>query len=340
MRSSTVPARIITALIGVVVTPIALGLLSSGGLIWYQTFTRYGGFDGTLLVGPTALQIAGIALLVVVVLTGLWSSAGLLAAGALSVIALVFALFPSITVSAYQLPVPREWIDGAYYGLPTALLPVLGGMGLALWFARHRPSRSAALHVIGFFATPVLLLAGAWLVILSIARFLTSMQRFELSPAPDALGLLLGGIVLLLAGLFFTRWSPFALLLPALFLIIITPLLVTPGSALFNVVYPIDRDAALGLLGIVAMGTGVAAAVLYIAYTLVMVRTRARAARFPATVHPGFSGAEEGFRAGIAPAGMYPGGAYPGGAHAGGAQYASASPENQPPAPPVTPANG
>jgi hypothetical protein len=34
MRPSTVPARIITALIGVVVTPLALGVLSSGGLIW------------------------------------------------------------------------------------------------------------------------------------------------------------------------------------------------------------------------------------------------------------------------------------------------------------------
>jgi hypothetical protein len=340
MRSSTVPARIITALIGVVVTPIALGLLSSGGLIWYQTFTRYGGFDGTLLVGPTALQAAGIALQVVVVLTGLWSSAGLLAAGALSVFTLAFALFPSLTVWAYRLPVPHEWIDGASYGLPTALLPVLGSMGLALWFARHRPSRSAALHVIGVFATPVLLLVGAWLVALSLARSLDSMRRLELGPAPDALGLLLGGVVFIAAGFFFTRWSPYALLLPALFLIIITPLFVAPGSALFQVLFPIDRDAVFSLLGIVAMGTGVAAAVLYIANTLVLVRTRARAAQFPATVHPGFAGAEEGFRAGIATAGMHPGGAYPGGAHAGGAQYASASPENQPPAPPVTPANG
>lgn len=292
MRPSTAPARIIAALIGLIVTPVALGLLSSGGLAWYQAFTRYAGFDGTLLIGPTALQAAGIALLIVVVLTGLWSSAGLLAAGAVTVFPLVFALFPSVTVWAYQLPVPREWIDGAYYGLPAALLPVLGGMGLALWFARHRPSRSAALNVVGLFATPVLLLAGAWLTTLSIARLLTSMQRFELSPAPDAFGLLIGGIVLIVAGLFFTRWSPFALLLPAIFLIIITPLLVAPGSALFDVLYPIDRDAALGLIGVVAMGTGVAAAILYIAFTVVMVITRTRAARLQTALHAGAAAPE------------------------------------------------
>lgn len=290
MRSSTVPARIITALIGVVVTPIALGLLSTGGWGWYAAVGSFDGFDLSAVAGPTALQAIAIALLVGLVLTGLWSAAGLLTAGILSIVPIAFSLFPSLLMSIYQLrlPLPREWIDGLAYGVPLAILPALGGMGLALWSARHRPARSGTLHAIGFVASPLLLLGGGWMLALSAARAFQALQRFQLGVSVDAAAYAIGGAVLIVAGLFFTKWSPFALLLPALALIVITPLMIMRASAFFGFVFALDRDTATGLTVLVTMGAAVAAAMLYIVFTIVMVRTRSRATvQHPAMVFHG-----------------------------------------------------
>lgn len=58
MQRSSMTARIITALIGVIVTPIALGLISAGGIRVYQLFSAYGYADVDLFefVGPIALN--------------------------------------------------------------------------------------------------------------------------------------------------------------------------------------------------------------------------------------------------------------------------------------------
>lgn len=288
MRPSTVPVRVITAAIGLIVTPIAIGLLSSGGWGWYAASGSYGGLDISRLAGPTALQAAAIVLLVAVVLTGLWSSAGLLAAGVLSLFPIVFALFPSVVVSAYRLPVPRAWMDGISYGVPLVLLPVLGGMGLALWSARHHPRVSGALQAIGLVVAPLLLLGGGWLLSLSVARSMVALQRFQLGLAADAAAYAIGGVVLVVAGIFLTRWSPFALLLPALALLIITPLTLMRGGAFVEFLFEFGRDTVMGVTGPVSMGAGAAAALLYIAFTAVMLRARRRAtAVLPHAAAPG-----------------------------------------------------
>lgn len=333
MRPSTAPARIITALIGLIVTPIALGLLSTGGWGWYAAVGSFDGFDLSALAGPTALQAIAIALLVGLVLTGLWSSAGLLAAGILSIVPIAFALFPSLLMSVYQLrlPLPREWIDGLSYGVPLAILPVLGGMGLALWSARHRPARSGPLQAIGLIASPLLLLGGGWMLTLAAARAVQALQRFELGVAVDAAAYAVGGAVLIVAGLFLTKWSPFALLLPALVLIVITPLTIMRGSAFFGFVITLDRDTATGLTVLVTLGAAVAAALIYLAFTLVMVLTRTRAARLQTAVHPGGAA-----RAMTYPdAAAYPAESRPAQGRASSLEADGSPSEDQPPVPPA-----
>ena len=129
---------------------------------------------------------------------------------------------------------------------------------------------------------------------LSAARAFQALQRFQLGVSVDAAAYAIGGTVLIVAGLFLTKWSPFALLLPALALIVITPLMLMRASAFFSFVFTLDRDTATGVTVLVTMGAAVAAAVLYIVFTIVMVRTRARAARFSATGHPGYAPPAEG----------------------------------------------
>lgn len=146
MRASTWIARIITSVIALIVTPIALGMVATGGMQWRFAVMAgaYPGFEGPSLAVPV-LQIAGgVLLLMAVVFTGIWSSAGLLTAGVLSLAPLVLASAPALMMGLYRLlngAIPREWLDGLLMGIPLLLLPVLGGLGIALMMLRRHPVR-------------------------------------------------------------------------------------------------------------------------------------------------------------------------------------------------------
>lgn len=114
MHRSTLTARLITSVIALVLTPIALILLSVGGQTMILTFFAYAS-DGDLasLTGPVLLQILGLALLILVVLTGVWSSAGLIAIGILSIVPLIVAVFP-VTLSWLYGIAPRSGSTASY----------------------------------------------------------------------------------------------------------------------------------------------------------------------------------------------------------------------------------
>lgn len=196
----------------------------------------------------------------------------------------MFAVSPTLVVNAYQV-LPREVADGVSYGVPLAILPVLGGMGLALWFARHHERRSASVQVVGLIAAPVLLLGGGRMLALSTSRTLMVLRTFDTTVTLDGAVLALIGIALIVAGLLLTAWSPFALLLPAAALLIITPLMLVPSSGLYGFVFGLGQDIAQGAATLLQIGAGTAVAVLYLVFTVVLLRTRAahRASTLPST---------------------------------------------------------
>lgn len=279
MRRSSLSARLITIVIAVVVAPVALGVLATGGSPWLFGVFRYAGtgIDLADFAGPILLQAAGIAMLVVVVLTGIWSSAGLIAVGVLSIVPVVLALAPATLLSVYRAPLPREWLDGLSYGVPLLLMPVLGMMGVVLAVVRRRPEpRGAALGAVGVVLAPLLLAGGGWLVMWGVGRgMLFAMQQFRFDIVPEALGATVGGLLLLLAGIGVTRWSPFALLLPAVALIALTVVAVFPSAGL-SLYGMLPRESASSLPAVLILGAGVAAAVIYLAFTVTLLRVRSR----------------------------------------------------------------
>jgi hypothetical protein len=284
-RSSTL-ARIITVIIAVVLAPLGVGLLTGGGRVWMYTVFQYAReIDLGTLAGPTALQALGILLLVAVVITGIWSSAGLIAVGVLSLAPVIFAMFPVVFVAFQRaIRMPLEWTDGFVYGVPLVILPVLGTMGVVLAMVRRRPEpKGAALGLVGGVLSPVLLSAG---VLLTVWGLSTGMQyAYQLADwtvQPVTVLAVLGGVILIVAGVGVTRWSSFALLLPALFLLVINALVLLP-DVLFPVLFQLPREITSALPPLVIFGTGTATAILYLSYTLVLLRVRSRAQQAPAS---------------------------------------------------------
>lgn len=284
MHRSSAPARILTVIIAVVLAPLGVGLLAGGGRVWMYTVFQYAReVDYTQLAGPTALQVLGILVLVAVVLTGIWSSAGLIAVGVLSLAPLIFAMFPaSLIASQRAIRLPLEWTDGIIYGVPLLLFPVLGTMGVVLAIVRRRPEpKGPALGLLGGILSPVLLAFGAGLLAWGIGTgMLYAYQRFEMTVQPVAVGSVLGGVVLVVVGVGATRWSPFALVLPALVLLIVNALVLLP-DVLFPAIFQLPREISGTLPAILLFGTGTAAAFLYLSYTFVLLRVRSRARLAP-----------------------------------------------------------
>lgn len=286
MNRSPAFARTITAIIAVVLAPLGVGLLTAGGRVWMFTVFQYGrsGYDFGDVAGPTALQALGILLLIGVVATGLWSSAGLIAAGVVGLLPVIFAIFPAALMSIQRIVrVPLEMLDGIIYGAPLVVLPALGAMGLTLAMVRRRPQPTGAgLAVVGGILSPVLLAIGAGLLVWGIGSgMLFAYQRFEMDVQPVAAAAVLGGVALVVAGIGATRWSPLALLVPAVALLVLNGLVLLP-DVLFPALAGLPREVSYAAPALLMFGTGTAAAFLYLSYTFVLMRVRARAALPPA----------------------------------------------------------
>ncbi|GAB3632156.1 hypothetical protein GCM10027421_15090 [Microbacterium shaanxiense] len=294
MRSSTT-ARITTALIGVIVTPIALGIISAGGIEAYRLFTMFGytGVGLTEFAGPIALQILGLLLLVGVVATGLWSSAGLIGVGVLGLAALVLAVVPGLMlellISAPPF-LPRAWGDGLYYGLPLLVCTVLGAMGLSLMLIR-RSTRGVGAGVVvgGFVAAPVLLAVGGWLLVWGNGEGqMNAVRTFDTSINPLVALALIVGAAFTVAGIGASRWSPWSLVIPALFLLLISLLFVTTmGAPVFRGIVPMDLLRSGTPMVMVGVATAVAVAQLAFTVVLLIISRRGRlpAASVPVADH-------------------------------------------------------
>lgn len=285
MHRSTLTARLITSVIALVLTPIALTLLSVGGQTMILTFFAYAS-DGDLasLTGPLLMQILGLALLILVVLTGAWSSAGLIVIGIFSIVPLIVAVFP-VTLSWLYGIAPREWVDGFVYGLPLVVLAALGAMGLVLTLVRRDPRpKSAALGVVGLIVAPLLLAAGAWSITWGIAEgTLFALQRFQFDVRPGPGFAVVVGALLVIAGITVTRWSRFALVVPALVLLVGSILLVVARDAVMPALFELPRGMNTVAPSLLLHGGGAAAGLIYLAFTAVLLRIGAHARAAGAT---------------------------------------------------------
>jgi hypothetical protein len=292
MHRSSTSARLITVIIAVVVAPFGAGLIATGGSSWVFAYGQYAlaDFDLGRFAMPILLQAVGILLLLLVAMSGIWSSAGLIAVGVLAIVPLVISLFPALLLEAYRLgagALPVEWLDGLAYGLPLILLPVLGTMGLVLAMVRRRPDApGVGLSVGGLVVAPVLLLAGVLLLSWGVGRTrIVALQQYRFDFVPEAAAAILIGTLAIIAGVFVTRWSRFALVLPALALLLVSALVFAP-RVLFPALSVLPMEGSRPLSTLILVGGGTAAAILYLGFTAVLARVRAQAATTPAVVAP------------------------------------------------------
>lgn len=311
MRAPSTMSRIICAFIGAVAAPVAVGLISAGGGAWavaQQYQYRGGALPFGQLLGPTLLMLLGLMLLVGVVLTGLFTASGLLAAGVVGIVPLLGTLAPGValTLMTSRL-VPVAFLGPLQYGLPAAILPLLGFMGITLVTVRRRPpTQSAAAALLGALVALVALAVGGgllmWGVQLGVGR---AFRVFDagLHPLPALLVLL--GFVLIGIGVGASRWSPFALVLPAALLLVLS--LANALSPALSAV-PTLRDLTLPTSGFLIFGGGVAVALAQLAFTVVLLVLRARIRR----IGPASAGGP-GAAANAVPPASYPpaGEAYP-----------------------------
>lgn len=280
MHSSSVAARVVTTIVTLLAVPVSLVSLSAGGapvlMALYQRMPVTEA-PASALVWMTA----GLALLLVVMLLGIWSAAGLLASGIYTLIFLAAALFPSVTFEISR--IMTELLPGRFaldasmglrygtFALITAVLPVLG----AVLAASRRTSAGGfgPRSIAGLIGAPVLLGAGTILTIIGFATGLT-MQLRTLQQTPQLVPslLLLVGVIVVMVGAALAWTSPFALLIPGIAAAVLTALCLTPivlETALRMGTFWSVRvfEVADTLNGAVLTGVGPAWTVLFLAFT-------------------------------------------------------------------------
>lgn len=318
-RSSTI-ARLVTAVFALAATPIAVGALSLGGSPWLSYTGNYMRLPLAEGPWPSLVWVAlGMVLLLLVALSGIWSSAGLLVAGLWAVPSLITVLVPSLALEvlgAVGRALPGDQViavtTGFTFGVHALLTLPLSALGLVLVLSRRHPARSLLLALGGTVLAPLVLGAGLVLMLAGIAATLvTAIRAFELAPALIPTVAVLLGAVLQVLGLSMTRWAPFALLLPALAFAAVTVLFLTPVpfrllESLADVSLgrvPVS-DVVLTAQGAFLSGVGPGSAALFLGATVSVVAVRGRALR--AITRGAAPSADRASSAPVAPTGAVP----------------------------------
>lgn len=292
-------ARLITAVYALLVTPLGLVLLGYGADGWFPVArmpadlrTSATAFLGTPEgVQATVLLGIGALLLVSVVVTGLASSAGLMLVGLLAVGAIALSAMPMLLIDGMRmLPglFPMEVTTLVYTALPQLLLPLMGGFGVALCVARRRPAAGAAPALLGLVALPVLLLLGAGMLLYGHSEnAVLSMVTFTAQTTPLLAGLVIAGAVVLWVTAALTRFSPWAMLLPALVLLGATAALFVPGL-LTSIPWIWQSYTGSIVVYFLITGGGLAVAAVMLVHTLVLAAVRAGSRRRIRKAFPAF----------------------------------------------------
>lgn len=256
----TITARVLTVVIALVCVIAGLALSAEGGFRLLRTYSALD-FSLSSIGMALALHVAGALLFAAAALTGLWSSAGLLACLVLGLAAFALAATPSMAIALFTsiggLPLP--WFSTLFQGLPQFVLLTLGAAGVAIKLQRSasRPrkgSGTAVGHVVGLLGSPILIIGGLLVAARGIEANYALVLRFADGPAdPRSVFLIFIGGLMLFGGVLLARWSPFALVLPAFVLLLAAVISFTP--ALSHVVLPIMLIPLVLLNGIALVGT-------------------------------------------------------------------------------------
>ncbi|WP_293697768.1 hypothetical protein [uncultured Agrococcus sp.] len=254
----TVTARVLTVVIALVCVIAGLALSAEGGFRLLRTYSTLD-FSLSSIGIALALQVAGALLFAAAALTGLWSSAGLLACLVLGLAAFALVAAPGMAIALFSsvegLPLP--WFSTLFQGPPQFVLLTLGAAGVAIKLQRSasKPRKgSGAGHVVGLLGSPLLIIGGLLLAARGVQANYALMSAFGNAPADlqPVLLIVIGG-VMLFGGVLLVRWSPYGLLLPALVLLVAAVISFTP--ALSHVVLPIMLIPLVLLNGIALAGT-------------------------------------------------------------------------------------
>ncbi|QNN82358.1 hypothetical protein H3H54_15250 [Brachybacterium sp. Z12] len=223
----------------------------------------------------------GLLLLASVVATGIASSAGLLAVGVLGLVSIVLSIVPALMLEVYMTAaevIPPQFLDGMVYGLPLILHPLMGGLGLGLLVARRRPDPHVAASVAGLVVVPLMLLLGAGLLFRGVAEGAAfAMRMFRLDVQPMVVVLVLAGALVALGGAA-SRWSPYALIVPALVTLVAS--LAMMSSDVLSLISGLwNSPTASSAVSFLLVGGGLAAAVVMLVHTVVLAIVRHRARR-------------------------------------------------------------
>ncbi|MGP9603549.1 hypothetical protein ACT3SY_12125 [Brachybacterium sp. AOP42-E1-35] len=286
-HGSGLVARILTIVYALVVAPIATGLLAHGGSTLVRFAMSRGYVDaslGELLAGPAGARVflgagLGILLLASIVATGVVSSAGLLAVGVLGLLSVAISAVPELAFQIYQHRppmVPQEALDGIVYGLPLLLHPLIGGLGLALVIARRRPDPHLVVSLLGVIVVPLgLLLASLMLLRGHADGVRMAMVSFYTETQLTTVVLVVLGALLLGIAAAASRWSPYALVIPAIVLLLVSAGIYFSAVELIPPAVWSDPAGQAGMQ-FLFIGGGFAVAVVMLVHTAVLAIVRAR----------------------------------------------------------------
>lgn len=284
-------ARLLTILYALVVTPLGTSLLVYGGINWMR-YTMSRGIQSQplldFLASPPGTRVvlgvgAGVLLLVSVVASGIFSSAGLLVVGAMSVVSVVLSVAPGL-LNSLHVALPKELavvvLDAFSYGVPLVLHPVMGGLGLGLVIARRRPDPHLAVALVGIVLLPLVMLLAAWLTLRGLADgAVHNAATFYSEPLPvSVIVMIVLGALLLSLSAAAARWSPYSLVIPGLVVLGFSLAIVMPDVLLLLPDLWFTRTGGLALT-VLSVGGGPAIGAVLLAHALVLAVVRVRARR-------------------------------------------------------------
>ena len=262
----SVAGRVVSALVALLITAPALLLVMAGGARSYsETLQR---LNTEPVPAAILLLSAGLVLVLIVSLTGLFSSLGPLIAGLVATgLGIAFLAIPTLSSTvAGSLPAmgvsPLSllvfWCQSGLL-LATGIVFLGAALGRVIAARSDRASRRGAKTVVslvvGLVATPL----GIVLVSFGSTGLLRSFGTAAESttPVPNTLGLLLAGAVVLAGVALTSGWSSVGVSVAGILSLLLGLLAVVPTAVvwIFNTVSgPLGTDGASGLSSAVALG--------------------------------------------------------------------------------------
>lgn len=262
----SVAGRIVSALVALLITAPALLLVMAGGARSYsETLQR---LNTELVPAAILLLSAGLVLVLIVSLTGLFSSLGPLVAGLVATgLGIAFLAIPTLSTSvAVSLPAmgvsPLSllvfWCQSGLL-LATGIVFLGAALGRVIAARSDRASRRGAKTVVslvvGLVATPL----GIVLVSFGSTGLLRSFGTAAESTAPvsNTLGLLLAGAVVLAGVALTSGWSSVGVSVAGILSLLLGLLAVVPTAVVWiftTASGPLGTDGASGLSSAVALG--------------------------------------------------------------------------------------